>query len=131
MFLQDLHCRVALSTLFFAFALGAWGVVNFVLTRGVTSNYLGALVIGEILVLLQGVLGVILVISGKWPADALHILYGVTIAICWPGVYTYTHAETSRREMGIYAIVSFFILGLALRAMTTGAGPAGATCLPH
>jgi hypothetical protein len=131
MFLQDLHCRIALSTLFFALALGAWGAMNFVLLRGVNSNYLGALVIGEILVLLQGVLGVILVVSGKWPADGLHFLYGVTIAISWPGVYAYTHAETSRREMGIYAIVSFFMFGLAVRAMMTGAGPAGATCLPH
>ncbi len=131
MFLQDLHCRIALSTLFFALALGVWGALNFVLMRGVSSNYFGALVIGEILVLLQGVLGVILVLTGRWPADALHFLYGVTIAIAWPGVYTYTHAETSRREIGIYAIVSFFVFGLAVRAMTTGASAAGASCLPH
>jgi hypothetical protein len=111
MFLQDLHCRIALSTLFFVLALGAWGTLNFVLVRGVTSNYLGALVIGEILVLLQGVLGVVLVITGGWPSDGLHFLYGVTIALAWPGVYAYTHAGTSRRETGIYAIVSFFMFG--------------------
>jgi hypothetical protein len=131
MFLEDLHCRIALSTLFFAFALGAWGAVNFVMVRRVNSNFLGALVIGEILVLIQGVLGLVLVVTGRWPADGLHFLYGVTIAIAWPGVYTYTHAETSRRVMGIYAIVSFFMFGLAIRAMMTGAGAAGATCLPH
>lgn len=131
MFLQDLHCRIALSTLFFAFALGTWGVLNFILVRGVTSNYLGALVIGEILLLAEGILGLILVVTGGWPADGLHFLYGVTIAIAWPGVYAYTHAGTSRREMGIYAIVSFFMFGLAIRAMMTGAGAAGATCLPH
>jgi heme A synthase len=131
MFLQDLHCRIALSTLFFVFALGTWGAVNFVRVRGVSSNYLGALVIGEILLLLQGILGLILVLMGQWPADSLHFLYGVTIAISWPGVYAYTHAETSRREMGIYSIVSFFMFGLAVRAMMTGAGPAGAACLPH
>ena len=131
MFLEDLHCRIALSTLFFAFALGGWGALNFVLARGVNSNYLGALVIGEILVLIQGLVGVILLLTGKPPADLLHFLYGVSIALAWPGVYAYTHAETSRREMGIYAIVSFFVFGLAVRAMMTGAGPAGAACLPR
>ncbi len=131
MFLEDLHCRIALTTLFFAFALGAWGTLSFVMLRGISSNYFGALVIGEILVVLQGVLGIILVITGQWPADTLHFLYGVVIALSWPGVYAYTHGETSRREMGIYALVSFFVFGLAVRAMMTGAGAAGATCLPH
>jgi hypothetical protein len=131
MFLEDLHCRIALTTLFFAFALGAWGTLNFALLRGLTSNYLGALVIGEILVVLQGVLGLLLVITGHWPADALHFLYGVVIVLSWPGVYAYTHGETTRREMGIYAIVSFFVFGLAVRALMTGAGSAGTICLPH
>ncbi len=129
MFLQDLHCRVALATLFFAFSLGAWGAGAFVLRRGVSGNYLGALVIGEILVLAQAVLGMALVFGGKFPTDALHFLYGVTIAISWPGAYTYTHGETGRREMGIYALVSFFVFGLAVRALMTGA--VGAECLPR
>lgn len=131
MFLEDLHCRIALSTLLYAFAMGVWGVINFLLVRQVNSNYFGALVIGEILLLIQAIVGVVLVLSGVFPADALHFLYGATIAIAWPGVYAYTHAETSRREMGIYTIVSFFMFGLAVRAMMTGAGPSGATCLPH
>ena len=131
MSLVDLHCRVALSSLFFAFALGAWGALSFARARGVSGNFVGALVIGEILVLAEGLVGLLLVVTGHWPADALHFLYGVVIAICWPGVYAYTHGETSRREMGIYALVSFFIFGLAIRALMTGAGAAGAVCLPH
>jgi len=131
MFIEDLHCRVALATIFYAFAMGVWGAFNYILLRGLSSNYLGGLVIAEILILVQGVLGIILVITGHWPADVLHFLYGVVSALSWPGVYAYTHGETSRREMGIYALISFFIFGLAIRAMMTGAGAAGATCLTH
>ena len=129
MFLIDLHCRAALATMFFALILGAWGAYNFLRGMGLSSNFLGAIVIGEVLVLAQGVLGIILVVSGQWPADGLHFLYGVVIAISWPGTYAYTGGATSRRELGIYALISFFIFGLAVRAVMTGA--VAPTCLPH
>ncbi len=132
MFLVDLHCRLAIATLFFAIVLGLWGGVSFLLRRGVSGSYFGALVIGEILVLVEALLGILLVITGHWPADVLHFLYGVLIALAWPGVYTYTQAQASRREMGVYAIVSLLIFGLALRGMVTGAGSfENLTCLPH
>ena len=129
MFAQDLHCRTALATLFFTFALGAWGALNFFRGQGLGANYLGAVVIGEILVLVQAVVGILLVLSGQLPSDGLHFLYGVTIAIAWPGAYTYTHGETGRREMGIYALVSFFAFGLGVRALMTGSS--AAVCLPR
>jgi len=115
--------------MFFALILGAWGAFNFLRGIGISSNFLGAVVIGEVLVLAQGVLGMVLVVTGQFPADALHFLYGVVIAISFPGVYTYTGGATSRREMGIYALIAFFIFGLAVRATMTGA--VSPTCLPH
>jgi hypothetical protein len=118
--LDQIHYRIALAVLFYTFAMGAWGAFTWLRGHGVPPNFLGALVIGEILVLAQGVLGVILVISGKMPSDLLHFLYGVTIAISWLGVFAYTHGETTRREMGIYALISFFMFGLGIRAMMTG-----------
>ncbi|MGB8647157.1 MAG: hypothetical protein WCF84_18110 [Anaerolineae bacterium] len=131
MFLADFHCRIALSSLFYAFALGAWGTVGFLMARGVSGNYFGALAIGELLMLVQGALGVILVLTGNWPADWVHLLYGVLAVSVWPFVYVSTQAAVSRREMGYYALASFFIFGLAVRAIMTGPGADGASCLPH
>lgn len=124
MILIDVHCRFALTTIAYTLALGIWGAVAFLRGSGVGGSYFGSLVIGEIFVILQGVLGVILVITGLWPHDPLHFLYGVVIALSWPGVFAYTHGERTRREMGFYAIASIFIFGLAVRAIMTGAAGA-------
>jgi len=128
MALADIHCRVGLAVVFFAFVLGAWGVIAYFMGRGVEGNYFGAIVIGEVLTIAQALLGVILVITGRWPLDALHFLYGIVIVLSWLMVYVYTKGATSRRELIIYALVSFFVMGLAARGIMTGS--ALPMCLP-
>ncbi len=120
--MTDLHSRLALTAIFFAFAMGAWAAIVFFRGRGIDSNYRGALVIGELVMIAQGIIGIIMVITGLRPADLLHFLYGVLVALAWPGTYVYTNARQGRAEAGIYAIVSFFIFGLAVRALMTGKG---------
>ncbi len=115
-----IHSRLALTAILFAPAMGVWAAWSYFRGRGVNSNYWGALVIGEILVLAQGVIGVVLVLTGHTPTDVLHFLYGVLVALAWPGVYVYTNARTGRSEAALYALVSFFIFGLAVRAVMTG-----------
>ena len=74
-----LHQRLAITAVLFAFALGAWATWDFVRGRGVSPSYWGALVIGEILMVAQGVLGsraamgVVPVGSGNGLARALRI----------------------------------------------------------
>jgi hypothetical protein len=115
-----IHGRIALTAILFAFALGAWATFDYVRRRDISPSYWGALVIGEILMLAQGVIGILLVLGGTLPADLLHFLYGVLVALSWPAVYIYTNARTGRSEGGLYALVSFFIFGLAIRATMTG-----------
>ena len=122
MSLPLLHSRLAITVILYALAMGAWAAANFFRGKGISSNYWGALVIGEIVMLAQGILGLIMVVMGLLPHDLLHFLYGVLVALSWPGVYIYTNARQGRAEAGIYAIVSFFIFGLAIRALMTGAG---------
>lgn len=114
------HSRLAITLVLFAFALGAWGIVNYLRGQGVGSSYWGALVIGEIVALVQALAGIIMILTVRPPTDLIHLLYGALVALAWPGVYIYTHGRNDRAEAGIYAIVSFFIFGLALRALTTG-----------
>lgn len=118
--LADIHCRVGLSVSLFALALGVWGVIAFLRGMGVTGSYFGALVIGEVLTVVQALVGVLLVITGHWPPDVLHFLYGIVVILSWLMVYIYTKGATTRREMLIYAIVSFFVMGLAIRGIMTG-----------
>ncbi len=118
--MEFIHGRIALSAVLFAFAMGAWATWDFVRGHDVSPSYRGALLIGEILMLVQAAVGILLVITGRLPADLLHFLYGVLVALSWPGVYIYTNARMGRSEAGLYALVSFFIFGLAIRAIMTG-----------
>jgi hypothetical protein len=117
---EFIHSRIALSAVLFAFVLGVWAAWDFVRGRGISPSYRGALLIGEVLMLVQGVLGILLVLTGVLPGDLLHFLYGVLVALSWPAVYIYTNARMGRSEAGLYALVSFFIFGLAIRAIMTG-----------
>jgi hypothetical protein len=118
--IEFVHSRIALSAILYAVAMGVWAAWSYFRGQGLNSNYWGALIIGEIVMIGQGVIGVILVLSGQMPGDVIHFLYGVLVALSWPGVYVYTNARAGRSEAAIYAIVSFFIFGLALRAIMTG-----------
>ena len=120
--MASLHQQLAQTIVFYLLAMGAWAALNFFRGKGIDSSYWGALVIGEVLFLAQGVLGVVMLILGLRPADLLHFLYGVLVAFSWPGVYIYTQARQGRAEAGLYAIVSFFVFGLAIRAIMTGGG---------
>ena len=120
--IEFIHGRIAVSVVLFALILGLWGTWNYFRKQGVDGNYLGALVIGELLMLGQGILGALIVIGGVMPGNLVHFLYGFLVALSWPSVYVYTHGRTGRSESAIYAIVSLVLFGLALRAMTTGTG---------
>lgn len=118
--LTFIHSRLALTIILFALILGLWAAWNYFRREGLTASYWGALIIGEIVMLAQGLLGVLLVITGARPADLLHFLYGVLTALGLPAVYIYTGGRATRTEAAIYALVSLAIFGLAIRAMTTG-----------
>ncbi|MDE3089603.1 MAG: hypothetical protein KGJ80_09530 [Chloroflexota bacterium] len=115
-----IHSRLAVTAILYALAMGVWAAASYFRGQGVNSNYWGALIIGEIVMLGQGIIGVLLVITGRLPQDPLHFLYGVLVALSWPGVYVYTHARAGRSEAALYALVSFFVFGLAIRAIMTG-----------
>ncbi len=118
-----IHSRIAITAVLFALALGVWSAWGYIRGQGVSPSLRGALVIGEGVMLVQGVLGVLLALTGAIPHDLLHFLYGVLVALAWPGTYVYTRARMGRNEAGIYAVVSFAVFGLALRAITTGGTP--------
>lgn len=135
MSLSMIHGRLSITIVFFFLALSIWGFFNFFkvylkrrkesitgpISGVVSSSYWGALVIGEILVILQGLLGSYLFIIGAVPERGwFHVLYGVVMFLCIPATYVYTKGQDTDREMLIYGAVMLFAFGIATRAITTG-----------
>jgi hypothetical protein len=85
---------------------------------------MGAAAVAEILYLVQGLVGIILIIMGHLPGlarPAVHILYGAASVLIVPGIFVYTRGDNSRRAMLIYAIGFIFLfLMLWTRGIGTG-----------
>ncbi len=122
-FLSFLHDRLSATMLLFMLALGVWGLWNFVRGEGVSSSYLGGLVIGQGLIVVQALIGLALLFGGAVAARHwLHILYGIAAVITLPAIFAFTRGRTARYEALMYAVISFFIAGLTVRLQTTGGG---------
>ena len=123
-FLLVMHARLLFTILLFFGALAIWGFVGFLRDQALSGGYRGALVIGELLLIAQFLIGVALWIGGQHAyREGIHILYGVVAIITLPGTFAYTRGRDSRYEQLIYAVVCLFLCGIALRALETGRVP--------
>lgn len=112
-----LHDQLSNAVILFALVLGIWGLFKYFRGDGVDGSYLGAVVIGEVLIIVQIALGILLYAGGARPDRSLmHILYGVAAVISFPAVYAYTQGDQSRRAMLIWGVVGLFVFGCAMRA---------------
>ncbi len=118
----EIHGRLANTALLYTGIMALWGFWRYFRRQGIESNYWGALVIAELLYVLQGSLGAFIWLSGAGvPArGGIHVLYGVVSLMVLPGVFFYTKGEATRRAMMVYAAALLFLVGIALRAMSTG-----------
>ena len=122
--LAVLHARLLVTILLFFGALSIWGFISYLRGHSISGSYKGALAIGELLMLAEFVLGVLLLISGAQPYRlSIHILYGIVAIIGLPGAFAYTRGRDDRWELLIYVVVCLFLCGIALRALTTGRVP--------
>ena len=122
MALIDIHTRLANTALFFCVIMAVWGGLRFLRRRGVDSSYFGAVVIAELLLLAQGILGGYLWVNGLRPGRGIHILYGVVSLLALPMVFAYTRGREERPDMLMYTVGFLVLIGLLLRAITTGSG---------
>ena len=118
--LVSIHGFVATAVTIFTFIVTAYAAFLYFRKHELSSDFWGTVAIGEGLIVIQAVLGVILLIEGLFPAQWVHILYGVTAALTWPVLYTYTRGkQPPAREALLWMIVSAFLFGVALRARAT------------
>jgi heme A synthase len=117
--LVSVHGTLSNMIAIYALLVGIWGLFNFLRRQPPDGNYNGALAIGVGLFVLQGILGIIMVLTGLQPARGLHFLYGVTIIITIPGIFAVTRGSNTVRESMLYGLGMVFIWGLAQRAVDT------------
>jgi heme A synthase len=103
--------------------------------RARTQPWRRILTVTIVLSLLQGVLGIIMVIMGKKPGPPgfdlyyLHFVYGGIVALVIPVATTYaTGGKKPRRDLLVYSIAALILTAAAVRAWMTG--PAVFSLLP-
>jgi hypothetical protein len=120
--LNEVHARLGSTLALFMLALGLWAMATYLMKREVSPSFMGALLIGETLALVQATVGVFLWITAGSPGRTVHILYGVLSVILIPFVYFRTEGRTTRREALVFGLLCLFLFGVSLRAASTG-GP--------
>ncbi len=118
--LVEIHARLGNTIVLFTLVVGLWALFNYIRGQGLSPGYWGTLVIGELLLATQTLIGVVMYFQGGRPPRIIHFLYGVLVLLIWPGVFAYTQGRDTRREALIYGVASLFLFGLALRAIDTG-----------
>lgn len=116
-----MHGRIANAAWLYMAILGAWSFFNYFRGRGVDGSLIGAIIIGEIMMLAQAVLGLVMLLSGLYPAGTVHFLYGSLAVLALPALWVYTRGATDRRASLVWGVAGLFMLGLALRAIGTAA----------
>lgn len=114
-----LHVQLATVLVLYLAALGVWGLALGIGGSGPTPSYRGSLVIAEVVIVVQGLLG-----AGAWvstgPGDAIHVLYGLALVVALPLVATVVREGSPRRTSLSLGLASLFAAGLAIRGITTG-----------
>jgi hypothetical protein len=125
MSIAEIHARLGNTALYYLLIMGLWALWRYFRKQGMDSNYWGALVIGEVLILLQSGIGAYMWLVGLRPGRGIHILYGIVALLIIPGLYLYTKGDDKRPVMLIYGIALLIGVGVLLRAIMTAAGVPG------
>lgn len=119
MSLTDVHGQLSSAVMLYAIALGVWGVFNYIQRHNISAGYWGALVIGELSFMTQGLLGGLLWSQGHRPMQELHVIYGATTALGIPLIYAYTRGREGRTESLAYGSAALIVALLILQATVT------------
>lgn len=119
--IESLHERLALTARFYVAAMGLWALWLTFRRQGLASGYLGALVIGETLLVAEAALGTFMWLAlGGDIGGGLHVLYGLLVVLMWPFLYTFTRGGGGgRRESIFFAAGTFFLWLMLQRAVET------------
>ena len=111
---------IAGATQTFFLVLGLWGGYRAIRSMGMDGSFLGAVVIGEGLLVLQLILDVVMWLGGVVPErPGLHYLYAVFAVLLPPFIYaSVLKGEVSNQAQWIFTFVCLFLWGLMARLAT-------------
>ncbi|MBX7233135.1 MAG: hypothetical protein K1X65_02050 [Caldilineales bacterium] len=123
--IDQFHVRIGNSALLFMLIAGVWGLWRWRQHRSVDASYRGLLLVGELLLIAQGLVGAYMWLFLNRDAvlvrPAMHILYGILTVIALPAAFSFASGKIEgEREQALYAFVCLFLAGLVWRAHTTG-----------
>ena len=103
----DVHGLLGRSFLFFSALITLWALLQTVRGREIGGDFWGAVAIGEGLIVLQTIVGIILVLQHRMPARPIHFVYGGVALLLWPAVFAFTRGDTSRRAGRWWLLAGF------------------------
>src|SRR5438045_843557 len=123
-FLLRMHARLLFTLLIVFVVLIVWGLISFFRSRALSRVYAGALIVAELLLLSEVVIGVLLTVNGAHAyRQATHIMYGVVAVLTLPMTMVYLRGRNTRWDQLIYVAACLFLSAIVLRVLETGHGP--------
>ncbi|HID51922.1 MAG TPA: hypothetical protein EYP41_07800 [Anaerolineae bacterium] len=123
-FIQTLHQGLANMAWMYFLAIGIWGMYRAIRGQDINSSYLGACVIGQILFIINIVIGAIIWLGGGGASlvrAEVHLLYGAFVLVFLPFIYlAVLRGDDSNRGQWVISFVNLFLFGVSLRLITTG-----------
>jgi hypothetical protein len=114
------HLLLGRSVVFFMLICGVWGILAHFGRLPADGRYYSTLVLAELLIVAQALLGLILLISGRLPTDQIHFLYGGLAVLVLPAVHGFATRRGWSNALAC-GLACLFIFGLSIRAFTTTA----------
>jgi heme A synthase len=110
-----IHAGFANTVWLYLLILGIWSLWRAIRGQGVSGNFLGALVIGQIMIFIQAGLGALLYLNGYGEfltEPAIHILYAAFSLVFLPFVFLYwLRGDDSNRAQWVLTFAVLFQFG--------------------
>ena len=120
------HEGLANAAWLFFLIVGIWGLVRAVRGFGTDGAFIGAVATGQVVIVLQGIMGGILWLSiGSSTLDrpGIHLLYGAFAVVFLPFIYLVTlRGDDSNQAQWILAFSTLFMFGISLRSIVSATG---------
>ncbi len=127
-FIITLHTYNVYLVITAAALAGIWGLILYFTKNEKAHSWYIMLRVAIGLGVLQGLLGLTMVLLGKKPGTGtglyyLHYVYGGIVALALPVAWTYTTSgKNPRRDVLIFSIGALIMVAAGIRAWMTGPG---------
>lgn len=114
-----LHASIYTMTLILTGGLTLWALFFIATGRPVDGAFRSTYILMVGVAVVQGLIGVVMVLESLRPAQSWHYLYGISLVVFMGAGYVFATRGDQRREALILGFMSAAAFGLILRAAAT------------